>query len=121
MAQRLVRRLCPDCCQPDQRRQGDLPTDFPYQQLRDRGHEIYRPVGCSACRGNGYRGRIGLYELLISNDEVRELATSRAPTNKIKTAACRGGMRTLRDDGWEKAMEGVTSVDEVLRVTKADC
>jgi general secretion pathway protein E/type IV pilus assembly protein PilB len=59
--------------------------------------------------------------LLVANDEVRELATSRAPTNKIKKAACRGGMRTLRDDGWEKALEGVTSVDEVLRVTKADC
>jgi general secretion pathway protein E/type IV pilus assembly protein PilB len=121
MAQRLVRRLCPDCRQRDPRSQGDFPTDFPYQQLRDRGDEIYRPVGCSACRGNGYRGRIGLYELLIANDEVRELATSRAPTNKIKKAACRGGMRTLRDDGWEKALEGVTSVDEVLRVTKADC
>ncbi len=120
MAQRLVRRLCPDCREPDRRRRPELPADFPYQQLSDRRCTIYRPVGCSACRGSGYRGRIGLYELFITNDEVRDLATSRAPTNEIKNAACRGGMKTLRDDGWEKALDGVTSVDEVLRVTKAD-
>jgi general secretion pathway protein E/type IV pilus assembly protein PilB len=88
--------------------------------MRDRGREIYRPVGCPACRGTGYLGRIGLYELLVTDDDVRDLATTRAPTNEIKKAACRGGMKTLRDDGWEKTLEGVTSVDEVLRVTKAD-
>ena len=120
MAQRLVRRLCPDCREPDRRRRPELPADFPYQQMSDRRCTIYRPVGCSACRGSGYRGRIGLYELFITNDEVRDLATSRAPTNEIKNAARRGGMKTLRDDGWEKALAGVTSVDEVLRVTKAD-
>ena len=77
-------------------------------------------MGCAACRGNGYRGRLGIYELLTSSDELRELATKRAATNEIKAVARRSGMTTLREDGWEKVISGVTTVDEVLRVTKMD-
>lgn len=120
MAQRLVRVLCPECREPDLRNRADLPNDFPYERMRDNGSTAYRPAGCSSCRGSGYRGRIGIYELLTSNDEVRDLATSRAPSNEIKKAARRGGMETLREDGWKKVLEGITSIDEVLRVTKAD-
>lgn len=120
MAQRLVRRLCPECRTPDTRTKRDLPADFPHQQLQSRGATVYRPAGCPACRGNGYRGRIGIYELLTSNDEIRELATHRAATLEIKRAAMRNGMLTLRSDGWNKVLQGITSVDEVLRVTKAD-
>ncbi|WP_146439303.1 type II secretion system ATPase GspE [Crateriforma conspicua] len=120
MAQRLVRKLCPDCREPDLRRQADLPDDFPYEQAKENGTVVYRPVGCSACRGSGYRGRMGLYELLVANDEIRDLATNQAASNEIKKAAVRGGMKTLRHDGWNKVMQGVTSIDEVLRVTKAD-
>jgi len=120
MAQRLVRRLCPECREPDTRNARDLPSDFPLGQLHSRDATIYRPAGCPDCRGNGYRGRIGIYELLTSSDEIRELATNRAPTQEIKRAAIRAGMLTLRDDGWNKVLQGITSVDEVLRVTKAD-
>lgn len=118
MAQRLVRRLCPDCCQPHDFSQADVPTDFPWEHMKDLGQTVYRPVGCPSCRNNGYRGRIGVYELLVNNDEIRDLATQRIASNKIKQAAVSAGMRTLRDDGWQKVLDGVTTVDEVLRVTK---
>ena len=117
LAQRLVRKLCPDCCEPDTRPRSEFPSDFPFERATK---PIYRPVGCAACRGNGYRGRLGIYELLTSSDELRELATKRAATNEIKAVARRNGMTTLREDGWEKVISGVTTVDEVLRVTKMD-
>ena len=66
------------------------------------------------------RGRSGLFELLVTDDEVRRLAAERAPTNLVKRAAVDAGMRTLRDDGWLKVCHGQTTVDEVLRVTKSD-
>ena len=118
MAQRLVRRLCPDCCEPHEIAKGDVPEDFPWERMKDLGKAIYRPTGCPTCRNNGYRGRIGVYELLVSNDEIRELATQRTPSINIKRAAQAAGMRTLRDDGWQKVLDGVTTIDEVLRVTK---
>ena len=120
VAQRLVRRLCTDCCEPDTPVRGDLPEDFPWDEMQRRGKTLYRPVGCPSCRGNGYRGRMGIYELLVATEEVRELATRRAPSNEIKKAAQRAGMTTLRDDGWKKVLAGDTTIDEVLRVTKAD-
>jgi general secretion pathway protein E/type IV pilus assembly protein PilB len=120
MAQRLVRRLCPQCREPDTRPTSELPSDFPVERMRNMGMTAYRAVGCPACRGNGYRGRMGIYELLTSNDEIRELASKKAPTVEIKKAAMESGMATLRDDGWNKVLQGVTSIDEVLRVTKAD-
>lgn len=118
MAQRLVRRLCPDCCEPYEISEGDVPDDFPWERMKDLNKTVYRPVGCPNCRNNGYRGRIGVYELLVSNDEIRELATQRTPSVNIKRAAQKAGMRTLRDDGWQKVFDGITTIDEVLRVTK---
>lgn len=118
MAQRLVRRLCPDCCEPYDLDRQDAPQDFPWEQWEDSGQTLYRPVGCPNCRNNGYRGRVGVYELLVNNDEIRELATQRIPSNRIKQAAVEAGMRTLRDDGWQKVLDGITTIDEVLRVTK---
>jgi general secretion pathway protein E/type IV pilus assembly protein PilB len=63
---------------------------------------------------------MGLYELLVANEKIKELATQRAASNLIKAAAMDAGMQTLREDGWEKVLQGLTTVDEVLRVTKAD-
>ena len=117
MAQRLVRRLCAACRTEYEPSEDDLPTDFPHQQ---RQGPLFRPEGCEQCRGTGYRGRMGIYELLITNDKIRELATERAPANLIKQAAMDAGMQTLRDDGWQKVIAGTTTVAEVLRVTKAD-
>ncbi len=118
MAQRLVRRLCPDCCEPHEIDKADIPDDFPWERMKDMGKTIYRPAGCPNCRNNGYRGRVGVYELLVSNDEIRELATQRTPSVNIKRAAQEAGMHTLRDDGWQKVLDGITTIDEVLRVTK---
>lgn len=118
MAQRLVRRLCPDCCEPYDMKQQDTPADFPWELMKDQGKSLYRPVGCPLCRNNGYRGRIGVYELLVNNDEIRELATQRTSSNRIKQAATSAGMKTLRHDGWRKVLDGITTIDEVLRVTK---
>jgi general secretion pathway protein E/type IV pilus assembly protein PilB len=120
LAQRLVRRLCPDCSEPDVPSRGDVPIDFPWDALRERGNKIYRAVGCPNCRGTGYRGRMGIYELLCMNEEMRDMATERTTTTVLKKAARRSGMVTLREDGWSRALEGVTTIDEVLRVTKAD-
>ena len=79
-----------------------------------------RAVGCDACRQTGYRGRIGIYELLIVDDDVRALVMQRADAGAIKRAAVKGGMRSLRLDGALKCLEGETSVEEVLRVTQED-
>ena len=120
MAQRLVRTLCRHCRQPSVTRTDELPADFPRELQRQRRQTLYRAVGCRECRGTGYSGRVGIYELLVANDEIRHLACERTPSNEVKRAAVAAGMRTLRIDGWEKVCRGVTTVDEVLRVTKAD-
>lgn len=117
LAQRLVRRLCPNCRSEYEPQLAELPGDFPVDRLEQ---TLWKANGCEQCRGTGFRGRMGIYELLASNERVRELAIERAPSNIIKKAAMEGGMRTLRDDGWDKAIRGITTVDEVLRVTKAD-
>ncbi len=120
MAQRLVRTLCRECRKPYTPGPDDVPDDFPLAKCLGNGKTLYRPAGCRACRGTGYSGRIGLYELLEANEEIRQLATERAGSNIIKRAAMKAGMKTLRQDGWRKVRHGITSVDEVLRVTKAD-
>jgi general secretion pathway protein E len=119
MAQRLVRTLCKECREACDPAVAELPEDFPREKLAA-GVTLYRAVGCRACRQTGYTGRVGLYELLVPNDEIRELAHKRTSSRVIKQAAMRSGMRTLRHDGWNKVLTGRTTVDEVLRVAKAD-
>ena len=118
MAQRLVRRLCPKCRQPYQPVLDDLAPDFPREALGDQ--PLYQPAGCRHCRQSGYTGRMGIYELMVTSEEVRHLAHDNASTWDIKKAAVRNGMVTLRMDGWKKVLAGQTSVDEVIRVTKGD-
>jgi general secretion pathway protein E/type IV pilus assembly protein PilB len=120
MAQRLVRTLCQECREAYEPRAAELPGDFPVEEVFQDGHRLYRSVGCRACRGTGYNGRSGIYELMETNDEVRKLVGDRAPTNLIKQVGMKAGMRTLRQDGWIKVLRGQTTVDEVMRVTKAD-
>ena len=74
LAQRLVRTLCPECRETWKPKTGDVPQDFPWDDYSDRGEPIFRPVGCRLCRGSGYTGRSGIFELLITNDEIRHLA-----------------------------------------------
>lgn len=118
MAQRLVRRLCPSCKEPYTPKPEDMPRDFPWHKLE--GRPLYRPVGCRTCRNLGYAGRFGIYELLATTEKVRQLAHDRKSSFEIKQAAIEAGMLTLRDDAFRKAMDGSTSIDEVLRATKGD-
>ncbi len=120
MAQRLVRCLCHHCKEPYQPDPDDLPADFPWEIYRTTSQPIFRPHGCRACRNLGYMGRVGLYELLTTTGQVQSLAHDRASSWEIKRAALQAGMKSLRYDGWNKVLAGVTSVEEVLRVTKAD-
>ena len=120
MAQRLVRSLCPDCNETYQPQRDELPRDFPWEALQERGGKLRRAVGCRQCRNVGYRGRQGLFELLVTTEQVRQLAHDRASSWKIAQAAKADGMVNLRDDGWHKVISGITTVDEILRVTKGE-
>ncbi|MFT5527193.1 MAG: type II secretion system protein E [Pirellulaceae bacterium] len=116
MAQRLVRRLCKECKQPYTA--DDLPQDFPFEQQN--GTPIYQPIGCRTCRQVGYIGRLGIYELLLASEEIRQLAHDRASSWEVKKSAVRNGMQSLRQDGWKKVLNGHSTVEEILRVTKGD-
>jgi type II secretory ATPase GspE/PulE/Tfp pilus assembly ATPase PilB-like protein len=82
--------------------------------------EIPRAVGCKECRGRGYKGRIGIFEVLLMTDEIRSMALKQASTNEIRRLAVQLGMRGLREDGWRKVTAGLTTVDEVIRLTQED-
>jgi general secretion pathway protein E/type IV pilus assembly protein PilB len=118
MAQRLVRRLCSHCKEEYEPTEQDLPIDFPWEKLGKK--TLMRAVGCRECRGVGYTGRMGIYELLVTNEEIKQLAHDRSSSFVIRKAALHAGMKTLRTDAWRKAIEGMTSVEEVLRATKGD-
>ncbi len=120
LAQRLVRVICNDCKQAFVPEVPELPDDFPWEAWHKTGQPIYQAAGCRVCRGVGYRGRIGIFELLVVNDEIRRLANDRSSTGDIQKAATRAGMLTLRQDGWQKVLQGQTSVEEIVRVTKMD-
>ena len=112
VAQRLARRLCSACKRPATLSPGEL------EQVgsADDGGEIYEPVGCVNCNGTGYSGRVGLYEVLVMDNEIRALVLAKASSGEIEEAAVTSGMHRLRDDGLEKVRRGVTSLAEVLRV-----
>jgi general secretion pathway protein E len=80
--------------------------------------DVFRGKGCENCFNTGYRGRIGIFELMELNEEIRALIMANADAAKLTTAALRNGMRNLRDDGWLKVRNGVTTSDEVMRVTQ---
>ena len=119
MAQRLVRVLCQECREACMPTHDEVPFDFPLDEVTSES-PVYRAVGCRSCRGTGYSGRKGIYELLVTNDEIRQAATDRAGSVEIRRSALKNGMRSLRQDGWRKVASGLTSVEEVLRVTKSD-
>jgi len=114
VAQRLVRRVCEKC------RKKSAP---PAETLAELGAaavqgEFVVGAGCMACGQTGYRGRLGIFELLVVSDEIRDLIVSRASTEEIARAARRTGMATLRDDALRKATQGITTLSEVIRVTR---
>jgi type IV pilus assembly protein PilB len=113
VAQRLARLLCSSCKQR---------TIVPAEVLHENGFkalvdlEGYEPVGCRRCGGSGYRGRLGLYEVMTVSPEIQRMALESRPAEEIRDVAVHQGMRRLRDDGLEKASQGRTSVAEVIRV-----
>ena len=99
LAQRLVRKLCEYCKREDE-------------------HHRWHPVGCEHCVSSGYKGRTGVYELMVVNDEVQALIHGRAAESALIKASIANGMRSMREDGERLVAEGITSLEEVVRVTR---
>ena len=120
IAQRLVRRLCPECSKLEPISKLKLRDSLAIlgldQKEADLVDALKAPVGCDRCRGTGYRGRIGIFEILKPNDELHELVLKRESTRTLAQCARAHGMRTLQQSGWEKVRAGHTTLDEVLRV-----
>jgi general secretion pathway protein E len=114
MAQRLVRRICPFC-----KTREDVPQDV-LQKISADIKEVWIGRGCDKCSGTGYKGRIGIFEVLPVSGPIRELVMKRATIKETKDKAIELGMRTLREDGIEKVKKGITTIDEVLRVTQVE-
>lgn len=117
LAQRLVRVICSQCRENYVADPIDLPLDFP---LKNQEVVLQRGTGCRVCRQRGYRGRQGIFELLRVSDNIRELVVNRVSSTTIKAQAVREGLTTLRKDAWRKLLSGLTTLEEVLRITKAD-
>jgi general secretion pathway protein E/type IV pilus assembly protein PilB len=126
MAQRLVRTICPDCKTTYVPDPDDTPLDFPLRKgaavptAVAGGAKVSKGTGCRACRQSGYRGRTGIYELLVNNDVIRDLIVQRVNAGVIRLEALKAGMVTLRQDGWRKVLAGTTTIDEVARTTAGD-
>ena len=113
MAQRLVRVICPSCKNEVNLKKAGLPKNLKWPK----GGKVYNGVGCRACRNSGYRGRTGLYELLMMNEELGEQIIERVAASELVRIGRANGMRMLSEDGWVKVREGITTPDEVMRVT----
>jgi general secretion pathway protein E/type IV pilus assembly protein PilB len=149
MAQRLVRTICPDCKTVATLPVEELPLDFPLRKKSSAGLSalvnlppalakilqeyeaathytgdgpvpLWKGTGCRSCRQTGYRGRSGIFELLVTNDVIRDLVTQRVNAGVIRLEALKAGMITLRQDGWRKVLKGLTTIDEVARTTAGD-
>jgi general secretion pathway protein E/type IV pilus assembly protein PilB len=119
MAQRLVRKLCSKCKQPYE------PTESELQLLGIKPSQIteanfMQANGCEACLGSGYKGRLGIFEIFVLNDEARRMITENASHAELRARARQLGMRTLREDGIRKVLAGITSVAEVISATMGD-
>ena len=121
VAQRLARRVCQNCCemyQPDDQQLreffGNGTADLHANLL------IPKAVGCKDCRERGYKGRVGVFEILMMNEELREMTLQRTSMSQLRRTAIRGGMKTLREDGWNKIIDGHTTLDEIVRLTQED-
>jgi type II secretory ATPase GspE/PulE/Tfp pilus assembly ATPase PilB-like protein len=113
IAQRLVRVICPACKEPFAP-SPQLLKGFPPLK---KDATFYYGKGCEACKGIGFKGRSGIFELLTLNDKIKELVMAKASASSIRKAAQEAGMKTMRDSGFEKALSGVTTLDEILQAT----
>lgn len=119
LAQRLIRKICMDCREPV-KVHPQLLIDLGIPPDEARSFQVYKGKGCSICNNTGYKGRLGLYEVMPMKEEIKELVLSRASNSEIKKEAIRLGMKTLRQSGVSKIKDGVTTIEEVLRSTIED-
>jgi type II secretory ATPase GspE/PulE/Tfp pilus assembly ATPase PilB-like protein len=116
LGQRLARKLCEQC------KEAYPPPSDLLQRLGVKPgviKQIYREKGCESCGGSGYKGRLGLHELMVMNDDIRKLITAEPNMNDLKIAARKAGTRSLQTDGLMKVIKGLTSVNEIIRVTSS--
>jgi len=118
IAQRLVRTICPSC------KEEFTPTEKSLKELgiekENENIKIFKGKGCKNCKNTGYKGRIGIFEQMLLNDKIKDLVLERTSSVVIKRAAQEAGMKTLREDGLDKVMKGITTLDEVMRVTQEE-
>ncbi|MGQ9645526.1 MAG: type IV-A pilus assembly ATPase PilB [Thermodesulfobacteriota bacterium] len=119
LAQRLIRKICPEC-REQIRVHPQLLIDLGVPPDEAKHFTVYKGKGCALCSGTGYKGRVGLYEVMPMKEEIKELVLSRASATEIKKEAIRLGMKTLRQSGIHKVKEGMTTIEEVLRATMDD-
>jgi type II secretory ATPase GspE/PulE/Tfp pilus assembly ATPase PilB-like protein len=117
LAQRLLRLICPKC-----KTAYSPPADAMRRlgmQVDGQKIKFYRGQGCDYCKNTGYKGRVGVYEMMVMNEPIRELALARASSHRVKEVAVQTGMKTLKDDATEKVLLGMTTLEESLRVIYA--
>jgi type IV pilus assembly protein PilB len=119
LAQRLIRKICSECREPT-KVHPQLLIDVGVSPDEVKTFPTYKGKGCPICSNTGYKGRLGLYEVMTMKDEIKELILARASTTEIKKEAIRLGMKTLRQSGIQKIRDGVTTIEEVLRTTMED-
>jgi type IV pilus assembly protein PilB len=122
ISQRLVRLLCSHCKEKvlisaEQFNESQKRIDVTQFEVEEANIEAYAAHGCPRCSNSGYRGRVGIYEAMLVNDEIRSLVIERAPADAIRSIALMNGMRTLAQDGFEKVKQGLTTIEEIARVT----
>jgi type IV pilus assembly protein PilB len=119
LAQRLIRKICSEC-REQIKVHPQLLIDLGVPPDEAKNFNVYKGKGCAICSGTGYKGRVGLYEVMVMKEEVKELVLSRSSASEIKKEAIRLGMKTLRQSGIHKVEEGLTTIEEVLRATMDD-
>jgi type II secretory ATPase GspE/PulE/Tfp pilus assembly ATPase PilB-like protein len=126
IAQRLVRLICKKCKEEVKGRRDDIIRQMEADMAQFPGNgnieelKIYKGKGCRACNNTGYTGRTGIYETLLVTEDIKKLILTKAYSDVIKKKALELGMKTLRQDGWSKVLAGLTTFEEVVRVTQAE-
>jgi type IV pilus assembly protein PilB len=119
LAQRLARKVCVDC-RVAYRVDAQQLRDFGFTEQQATVQQLIKGAGCKNCNGSGYRGRVALYEVMKFSDSLKEMVLQGASTAELKTSAIKSGMKTLRMSGTEKILQGITTIEEVGRVTMGD-
>jgi type IV pilus assembly protein PilB len=119
LAQRLARKVCVDCRQPI-KLEAKVLTDMGFTKEQVARAQLVKGAGCRVCNGTGYKGRVALYEVMRFRDNLKEMVLQGSSTAELKAAAIKGGMLTLRMSGITKVLDGVTTTEEILRVTMSD-